>query len=402
MKALQGLTILDLTHMLSGPYGALLLADLGARTIKIEPPGRGEGTRRLLEGSPDFSRDGMGAYFLTLNRNKESVALDLKSEEGLQLFYDLVRKADIVISNFGAGVTQRLGIDYARLAAVNPRIITCAISGFGETGPLPNRPAFDLVAQGMGGGMSLTGHADGEPLRAGIPIGDLAGGMFGAIGILAAVEARHTTGRGQHVDISMFDAQLSLLNYMATMYLMSGISPGRNGNGHFVHVPYDTFRTRTRHLIVAVIADSGWANLVALLGDETLRDPAFADQRGRFANKDFIVSRVQAAFEKETCEYWLDALAGAKVPAAPVNELSHAFADPQALARNMRVNVALDSGDSVDQPGNPVKLSETYADSFTPPPAVGRDTRKVLGELLALDAARIAALAEAGVIGVAS
>jgi len=400
VKALEGLTVLDLTHMLSGPYATMLLADMGARTIKVEPPGKGEGTRRLLEGSPEFSRDGMGAYFLTLNRNKESVAIDLKSEEGLSLFYQLAGKADIVVSNFGAGVTERLKIDYAHLSKINPRIVTCAISGFGETGPLPNRPAFDLVAQGMGGGMSLTGHADGEPLRAGIPIGDLAGGMFGAIGILAAIEARHRTGRGQHVDISMFDAQLSLLNYMGTMYLMSGISPGRSGNGHFVHVPYDTFRTTTRHLIVAVIADSGWANLVTLLGDDQLRNPLFADQRGRFANKAFIVERVQAAFEKESCEYWLEVLAKAKVPAAPVNELSHAFSDPQALARNMRVTVPLLSGDKVEQPGNPVKLSETYEDSFTPPPTVGFDTQKVLRELLGMQDSAISTLAGAGVIGV--
>ena len=400
VKALESLVVLDLTHMLSGPYGTLLLADLGARTIKVEPPGKGEGTRRLLENAPEFSRDGMGAYFLTLNRNKQSVAIDLKSEDGLKLFYRLVEKADIVVSNFGAGVTERLKIDYARLSAINPRIITCAISGFGETGPLPNRPAFDLVAQGMGGGMSLTGHADGEPLRAGIPIGDLAGGMFGTIGILAAVEARHTTGRGQHIDISMFDAQLSLLNYMGTMYLMSGISPGRSGNGHFVHVPYDTFRTTTRHLIVAVIADSGWANLVSLLGDEALNNLLFADQRGRFANKAFIVERVQAAFEKESCEHWLEVLAKAKVPAAPVNELSHAFADPQALARQMRVRVPLDSGGQVEQPGNPVKLSVTYEDSFTPPPAVGRDTAAVLRDFVGLDEAEIGRLAGAGVIGV--
>lgn len=400
MKALEGLTVLDLTHMLSGPYATMLLADMGARTIKVEPPGKGEGTRRLLEGSPEFSRDGMGAYFLTLNRNKESVAIDLKSEEGLSLFYQLAGKADIVVSNFGAGVTERLKIDYAHLSKINPRIVTCAISGFGETGPLPNRPAFDLVAQGMGGGMSLTGHADGEPLRAGIPIGDLAGGMFGALGILAAIEARHRTGRGQHVDISMFDAQLSLLNYMGTMYLMSGISPGRSGNGHFVHVPYDTFRTTTRHLIVAVIADSGWANLVTLLGDDQLRNPLFADQRGRFANKAFIVERVQAAFGKESCEHWLEVLAKAKVPAAPVNELSHAFSDPQALARNMRVTVPLLSGDKVEQPGNPVKLSETYEDSFTPPPTVGFDTQKVLRELLGMQDSAISTLAGAGVIGV--
>src|ERR1700743_2821111 len=173
MKALEGITVLDLTHMLSGPYGTMLLADMGARTIKVEPPGKGEGTRRLLEHSQAYSRDGMGAYFLTLCRNKESVALDLKSEEGLALFYGLVEKADIVFSNFGAGVTERLKIDHAHLSRINPRIITCSVTGFGETGPAPDRPAFALVAQGMGGGMTVTGTPDAEPLRAGIPIGGL-------------------------------------------------------------------------------------------------------------------------------------------------------------------------------------------------------------------------------------
>ena len=399
MRALEGVIVLDLTHMLSGPYGTMLLADLGARTIKVEPPGKGEGTRRLLETAPEFSRDGQGAYFVTLSRNKESVAIDLKSEAGLALFYDLVRKADVVVSNFGAGVTKRLKIDYPTLSAINPRIITCTISGFGETGPFPDRPAFDLVAQGMGGGMSLTGHADDEPLRAGIPIGDLAGGLFGALGILSALQARHTTGKGQNIDISMFDCQLSLLNYMGTMYLMSGQEPGRNGNGHFVHVPYNTFRTKTRHLIVAVIADNGWANLVDLLGDDELRKPEFAKQPGRLANKAFIEQRVQAAFEKETCEHWLEALAKARVPAAPVNELSHAFADPQALARNMKVTVPLVNGGSLEEPGNPVKLSDTYADTYTAPPTVGQHTKSVLRELLDLSPEKIAALKAAGVIG---
>jgi crotonobetainyl-CoA:carnitine CoA-transferase CaiB-like acyl-CoA transferase len=398
MRALEGVIVLDLTHMLSGPYGTMLLADLGARTIKIEPPGRGESTRRLLESSAEYSRDDQGAYFLTLSRNKESVAIDLKREEGLSLFYDLVRKADVVVSNFGAGVTKRLKIDHSRLSAINPRIITCTISGFGETGPFPDRPAFDLVAQGMGGGMSLTGYPEGEPLRAGIPIGDLAGGMFGAIGVLSALQARNHTGRGQNVDISMFDCQLSLLNYMATMYLMSGKEPGRNGNGHFVHVPYNTFRTKTRHLIVAVIADNGWANLVDLLGDELLKNPEFTRQPGRLANKEFIEARVQAVFEQQTCEYWLEALARARVPAAPVNEISHAFADEQALARNMKVRVPLHGGGSVEEPGNPVKLSETFEDSYSPPPRLGEHTSEVLREMLDLDPQRLTALRDAGII----
>jgi crotonobetainyl-CoA:carnitine CoA-transferase CaiB-like acyl-CoA transferase len=402
MRALEDLVILDLTHMLAGPYGTMLLADMGARTIKIEPPGKGEGTRRLLEQSHNFSREGMGAYFLTLCRNKESVALDLKSEEGLKLFYELAKHADIVMSNFGAGVTTRLKIDFAHLSKINPRIITCAISGFGETGPAPDRPAFDLVAQGMGGGMSLTGYADGEPLRAGIPIGDLAGGLFGALGVLSAVEARHRTGRGQHVDISMFDCQLSLLNYMATMYLMSGTSPGRSGNGHFVHVPYNTFRTRTRYLIIAVITDNFWVNLVELLKDDALRREEFKTQPGRLANKAFIEERVQKAFEKETCEHWLEALAKYRIPAAPVNELEHAFSDPQALARNMKVDVPLVGGGTVSEPGNPIKLSETYQDTYTAPPLVGQDTAAVLREFAKLDDAALDDLKARHIIGVAT
>ncbi len=195
MRPLEGLLVLDLTHMLSGPYGTMTLADLGARTIKVEPPGKGEGTRALLAGHPDYSRDGMGAYFMTLNRSKESVCIDLKSESGREVFYDLVRHADVVFDNFGAGVPQRLKIDHATLAAVNPRIITCSVTGFGETGPDTQRPAFDQVVQGMGGGMSITGRPDDAPVRGGIPIGDLGGGIFGAMGVLAALQARHVDRR---------------------------------------------------------------------------------------------------------------------------------------------------------------------------------------------------------------
>jgi crotonobetainyl-CoA:carnitine CoA-transferase CaiB-like acyl-CoA transferase len=402
MRALEDLCILDLTHMLSGPYGTMLMADLGARTIKIEPPDRGEATRRLLEKSQFYSRQGMGAYFLTLCRNKESVAIDLKSEAGLELFYGLVRHADVVVSNFGAGVLERLKVDFAHLSAVNPKIVTCAISGFGETGPMPDRPAFDLVAQGMGGGMMLTGHADGEPLRSGIPIGDLGGGLFGVIGELSAIHARNSTGRGQHVDISMFDCQLSLLNYMATMYLMSGVAPQRSGNGHFVHVPYNTFRTKTRYLIIAVITDNFWLNLVELLGDDELRRDEFRTQPGRLAQKAFIEERVQRAFERETCEYWLEALAKRRIPAAPVNDLEHALSDPQALARNMTVKVALGDGSFVEEPGNPVKLSETYEDVYASPPRVGEHTRAVLREFLQLDESKLRQLSADNVIGLTS
>lgn len=395
MAALSHLTILDLTHMLSGPYAGMLLADMGARTIKVEPL-EGEGTRKLLADSPDYSINGMGAYFLTLNRNKESVCLDLKKPQGLELFYELVKKADVVVNNFSRGVPQRLGIDYETLAAINPRIITCSITGFGETGPDPDRPAFDLVAQGMGGGMSITGEEGGTPTRAGIPIGDLGGGLFATIGILSALSARGESGKGRHVDISMQDCQLSLLNYMATMHLMSGIVPQAAGNGHFVHVPYNTFRTQTRWIIVACLGDAFFLNLAQMFGDERLHNPEFKNQPGRWANRHFINQVVQKNFEKNSCEYWLEELRKFRIPAAPVNDFGHALSDEQALARNMVVEVPLDGGGSVRQPGNPVKLGDDDI-TFRAPPALGRDTDSVLSAL-GFSAEALSALRQASVI----
>lgn len=391
--------MLDLTHMLSGPYGTMLLADLGAQTIKVEPPGKGEGTRRLLAQDRENSVEGMGAYFLTLNRNKRSVCIDLKKPEGREVMYQLVEKADVVFDNFSAGVTARLGLDHEALAKINPRIITCTVTGFGEAGPDPNRPAFDMVAQGMGGGMSITGEIGGRPLRAGIPIGDLGGGMFGALGVLAALHAREQTGRGQHVDISMLDGQISLLNYMATMYFLSGKNPSALGNGHFVHVPYDTFATKTRHLILAIITDNFWQALAEILGNPGLQKEEFKTQPGRWAKRDFINQRVQEILETETCEHWLKVLREARIPCAPVNDFEHAFADPQVLARNMVIEIQHPSGRQVRMPGNPVKLSDTNEESYSPPPLVGQHTDEVLRDLLKLEEADIAAMRKQGVVG---
>ena len=248
-KPLAGVRMLDLTHMLSGPYGAMIIADLGADTIKVEPL-HGEGTRGLLASDPANSLDGQGAYFITLNRNKRSVAIDLKSPGGLEVFYDLVRESDVVIENFSAGVAAKLGIAYSDLEKVNPRIISCSVSGFGSNGPNFQRPAFDQVVQALGGGMSITGADKSHPLRAGIPIGDLGGGMFGAMGIMAALYEREKSGIGQQIDISMLDCQISMLNYMATMHFLSGENPEPIGNSHFVHVPYNSFPTSDGQIII--------------------------------------------------------------------------------------------------------------------------------------------------------
>lgn len=398
MRALSGLRVLDLTHMLSGPYATMLLADLGAETIKIEPPGEGEGTRRLLATDPRNSKGGVGAYFLTLARNKRSVTIDLKSDAGRRLFYRLVGCADVVVDNFSAGVTERLQIAHRHLSEINPRIITATITGFGETGPARDRVAFDMVAQAMGGGMSITGHPDRAPVRAGIPIGDLGGGVMGALGILAAVIARQSTGRGQHVDVSMLDAQISLLNYMATMFFLSGDTPARLGNGHFVHVPYDAFPVSDGHVIIAVITDQFWKSLVHAVELPALDTEENERQPGRWRNREAIRVALSARLSTNTQAYWLERLQAARVPCAPVNDLGQALADVQVLARNMVVEVPHPDGGTVRQPGNPVKLSETYEDVFTAPPRVGEHTEEVLRELLGLGAAEIARLRAEGVV----
>jgi CoA:oxalate CoA-transferase len=397
MKALHDMRLLDLTHMLSGPYAGMMLADLGAETIKIEPPGSGEGTRRLLADDPQNSHEGMGAYFLTLNRNKKSVTLNLKSEAGLALFYELVKTADIVLDNFSAGVTDRLKISHAHLSAVNPRIITCTITGFGETGPDNRRPAFDMVAQAMGGGMSITGQPDSPPTRAGIPIGDLGGGLMGVVGILAALVARQQTGRGQHVDISMLDAQISLLNYMATMYFLSGDIPDKLGNGHFVHVPYNTFPCRDGYIILAVITDNFWANLMEMVELPELNTAENRGQPGRWRNQELINQRLSDLFQTNSQAYWIEKLRTARIPCAPVNNFAQALSDPQVVARQMVVDVPQADGGCVRMPGNPIKLSDTHEESYTPPPRLGEHTAEILRSL-GKSAAEIAEWREEGVV----
>jgi crotonobetainyl-CoA:carnitine CoA-transferase CaiB-like acyl-CoA transferase len=396
-KPLEGIRILDLTHMLSGPYCGMILADLGAETIKVEPL-QGEGTRKLLATDPENSLNGMGAYYITLNRNKQSVCIDLKSAEGLKVFYQLVEEADVVINNFGAGVPGRLKIDYEHLKQVNPAIITCSITGFGNHGPNYKRPSFDQVAQATGGGMSITGTDPDNQVRAGIPIGDLGGGMFAVMGIQAALLERTKSGEGQDVDISMLDCQISLLNYMATMHLMSGKDPYPIGNSHFVHVPYDTFKTADGYIVIAVITDNFWQNLKKVLPLAELDIEKYDGQPGRWADKDFICEKLNEALSAKPSKHWLALLEGERIPCAPVNTLSQALSDEQVLHRNMVVELPHPEGGSTKGPGNPIKLSRSNQESFTAAPTLGQNTESVLSELLGMNEAEIAALKEKKVV----
>jgi CoA:oxalate CoA-transferase len=397
-KPLSSVRILDLTHMLSGPYAAMILADLGAETIKVEPL-EGEGTRRLMAQDPKNSLEGYGAYYITLNRNKQSVAIDLKNAEGLAVFYDLVRSADVVISNFGPGVPERLKIDYASLSAINPAIITCTVTGFGSDGPKHNRPAFDMVAQAIGGGMSITGADPQHPMRSGIPIGDLGGGMFAVMGILAALHERHGSGLGQHVDISMLDCQVSMLNYMATMHFLSGEDPAPMGNSHFVHVPYDTFSTADGFIVIAVITDNFWQNLKQVVSCEEFDDPKYDTQPGRWQDRKMINRRLNEILSTNTSAHWLEQLEQRRIPCAPVNRFSQVLRDPQVLHRNMVVELKHPAGKSTRGPGNPIKLSRSAEESFTAAPLLGQHTREVLSGLLDYDVQKIERLQRQGAIG---
>lgn len=381
-KPLGNVKVLDLTHMLSGPYGGMILADLGCDVIKIEPPIKGEGTRRLLENDPNYSVNGMGAYFYTLNRNKKSVAIDLKKDEGLKIFYRLVEKADVVLSNFSAGVTKKLKIDFDTLQKINPRIITCTVSGFGETGPNFQRPAFDQIAQALGGGMSITGLSAQEPMRAGIPIGDLGGGMFAVMGIQAALIDRVSTGIGQNVDISMLDCQISMLNYMATMQTMSGIIPEPIGNSHFVHMPYNSFLTKDYPIVIAAVGDQFWPRLLKIFKNPELQDPIYETAFERQKDKQKLESVIQKELLKENSDYWLEELEKESVPCARVNNLEQAIHDEQAQHRNMLVDVPHPEGGSAKIPGNPIKLSSVDTEEFLAPPLLGEHTKDILKDWL--------------------
>jgi len=380
MKPLEGIKVLDLTHMLAGPYAGMVLADLGADVVKVEPLGTGEMTRGLLSDDPNNSFKGFGAYFLTLNRNKKSVSLDLKDAQGLDVFYDLVKSTDVVLNNFSAGVVKKLKIDYDHLSKINSKIITCSITGFGETGKHSSRPAYDQIVQAYSGGMSITGADASTPTRAGIPIGDLGSGLFSVIGMLSALLSREKTGKGQHLDLSLLDVQISLLTYMATMQTLSGVNPEPIGNAHFVHVPYNSFTTQNGFVVIAVITDAFWQELLNIVDIDNLRKEEFKSSTGRLQNQKFIESELNKKLSTETSEHWINALNSVKVPCAPINSFSQALSDEQVIHRNMVVEVEHPDGGKVKMPGNPIKLSYTDEDSFSPPPHLGQHTKETLIE----------------------
>tara|TARA_A200000113_G_scaffold7897_1_gene8092 strand:+ start:420 stop:1589 length:1170 start_codon:yes stop_codon:yes gene_type:complete len=381
-QSLKGIKVLDLTHMLAGPYTTMILADLGAEVVKIEQPKTGDITRNLLKDDPKYSLDGIGAYHLTLGRNKKSVELDLKSEEGLKLFKELAEVADVVVDNFSQGVTKRLGIDHQSLKEVNPKIITCSISGFGDTEV--NRPAYDNLIQGYAGAMSITGTDKENPVKSGIPIADLGAGLYAVIGILSAIQSREKNDSGEHVDISMLDTQVSLLTYIATMHFLSGENPEPIGNQHMNHVPFNSYRTSDGFIQIGVVAEDFWPSLIEALDLKQLDIEENKVRSGRLKNREHIDQAVQEVFITKTTEHWLKTLQEHRVPCGPINTLSETFQDADLLKRNMIVEVLQDSGASVKMPGNPVKISN-HDEEFRRSPKLGEHTSEIFKEWLDKD-----------------
>ena len=393
---LSNLRVLDLTLFLSGPYATQILGDLGAEVIKVETPD-GEMTRRL----PPYFVGSESAYFLSVNRNKRSLTVDMKNNAGRELVRELALGCDIVVENFRPGILKRLGLSYDDIAARKPEVVWCCISGFGQEGPYRDRPAYDMIVQAMSGSMSLTGEPEGPPVRMGIPLGDIAAGMYGVIGILAALAERDRTGRGKLIDISMLDCQVAMLSYQAAYYLASGQVPNRQGRGHDSIPTYRVF-TCGDDIDVAITANTErmWSNLCGVLGRPDLADDErFRTNDRRYANRQQLWEILEPAFRAKSAATWVDELVAAEVPAAVVNTLDRSLNDPQVLLRNMVLAMTGPGGEQLRVAGNPVKFVGDPEPDYRYPPQLGVDNRAVLSTILGLSRERIDALERDGAFG---
>lgn len=383
---LSHVTVLDITNFLAGPYGSQAMGDLGARVIKIEPPD-GDITRT----TPPHFHKGDSAYYMSVNRNKESVVLNLKEKEGQAILLELAKKADIVFENYRPGVLKRLGIGFEELSRANPRIVMCSISGFGQDGPYRDRPAYDIIVQAMSGGMSMTGEEDGKSVRAGIPLGDLSAGMFGVVGALAGLAHVNATGVGTHIDVSMLDCQVSMLTYQAAYYLMSGEVPGRQGRGHRSLTTYRAYLCGDGvEIVVAANGEKMWRSLCEVVGHPELPDDErFKERNMRLRNRAQLDAILETAFLRHDSAPVLTALEQAQVPSAPINSMDRALADPQVQHRQMVLDLRDEAGDSFRAVGNPVKVAGFPDANLGFPPKLGAHTDNVLQELLGAGADKL-------------
>jgi len=402
--ALDGLLVLDLTRILAGPFCTQMLGDLGADVIKIERPGTGDDTRHW---GPNYVRDGDGvdtgesAYFVSANRNKRSVTIDLSQPEGAALVRRLALKADILVENYKVGGLAKYGLSYDDLKADNPGLVYCSITGFGQTGPYANRAGYDFMIQGMGGVMSLTGEPAGTPMKTGVAIADVMCGMYASSAILAAIRHRDVSGSGQYVDMSLLDSQVAWLINQGLDFVTTGQPPSRLGNAHPNIVPYQAFHASDGHIILAVGNDDQFRRFCEFSGlEDAADDPRFSTNNDRVANRAALVERIDAAIAAHPVAHWLKGLEAIGVPCGPVNDLAQVFDDPQVQHRNMLLELPHETDPRVmaRQIASPIKLSDTPVSYRRSAPGLGQHTDEVLGEVLDVDEAQIERLRDAGVI----
>ncbi len=394
---LKGLRVFDLTRVLAGPTCAQMLGDLGAEVIKIERPGAGDDTRGFAPPFMPGTKE--SAYFVGVNRNKMSVTLDIGKPEGQEIALRLIADSDILVENFKVGALEKYGLGYEQLHARFPKLIYCSITGFGQTGPYAPRPGYDSLIQGMGGVMSLTGEPDGLPQKVGVPVADLFAGLYGCIGILAAIRHRDLTGVGQQIDIGMLDTHVAWLANQGMNYLATGENPARLGNQHPNIVPYQVFPTEDGYMVLSVGNDPTFKRFCeAFALTHLLEDERFATNAARVQNRQLVTDTLTPIMKQHPTVWWIDKLEALKIGCGPINKLSEVFNDPHVLAREMVLEMDHATGGRMKMIANPVKLSETPPDYRLPPPTLGQHTDEVLASKLGMDAAALAALRGKGII----
>ena len=392
---LDGLVVLDLSRVLAGPYAAMMLADLGAEVIKVERPEQGDDTRQW---GPPWA-GGESAYYLSVNRNKKSMTLNLKSEKGREIVRALARRADVLVENWRAGTMDKWGLGYKDLYQENPGLVYCSVTGYGQTGPYRDRAGYDFVIQAEGGTMSITGPAEGPPMKVGVAIVDLTAGMFATIAILAALHEREKSGQGQSIDMALLDAQVAWLANVGSNYLVSGQQPKRHGNAHPNIVPYEPFPTSDGWLAVGIGNDRQWQRLCALADwDDLAGDERFSKNPDRVEHRSLLIPILQKRFQEKSSAEWRTALLEAGIPCGPINAIDQVFADPQVLARDMLLELDHPTAGTVKLAGSPLKLSRTPVRIAEAPPLLGQHTEEVLDRYLGYGPPDVAQLRAEGII----
>lgn len=393
---LKDIFVLDLTRVLAGPYCTMMLGDLGAEVIKVEVPGRGDDTRAW---GPPFTENGQSAYFLSANRNKRSLTLNLKSEKGIEILKSLITKADVLVDNFKAGTMERWGLDYDTLQEIQPGLIYCTITGYGYTGPYKERPGYDFMVQAMGGVMSVTGPAEGEPVRTGVAIADLTTGIFASNAIIAALFARERTGAGQRIDMSLIDSQVAMMSYVASNYLVSGELPGRFGNGHPNIVPYQSFKAKDSFFAFAAGNDGQWVKFCnGVNKPEWTEDERFATNQDRVKNRATVVEILSELFLTRDAAEWMALCDEIGIPSAPISNMAQVFDHPQVQAREMQTSTTDAAGNEIPLVASPLKIPTNPTTIRHAPPLLGEHTTELLTQLLDMDSAQIQALQDKGII----